>query len=38
MIVAQHRVIYQVLPDTADNATSGDVRILRIYGPGQSGD
>lgn len=31
-----HRVIYQVTPDTGRDATAGNVRVLRIFGPGQS--
>ena len=30
-----HRVVYQVTPDTGDNATAGDVLVLRVFGPGQ---
>lgn len=30
-----YRVIYEVAPDTGDNKTAGDVRVLRIFGPGQ---
>ena len=30
-----YRALYEVDPDTGDNATAGDVVILRIYGPGQ---
>jgi plasmid stabilization system protein ParE len=30
-----HRVVYQVTPDTGDNATAGDVIVLRVFGPGQ---
>jgi hypothetical protein len=30
-----YRVMYEVHPDTGDAATAGDVRILRIFGPGQ---
>lgn len=33
--VAGYRVMYQVTPDTNDNATAGDVAILRIFGPRQ---
>ena len=31
-----HRIVYSVNPDTSDNASAGDVLILRIFGPGQS--
>ncbi len=31
-----HRVLYEVTPDTGSNETAGDVRVLRVYGPGQS--
>ena len=30
-----YRVIYEVIPDTGRDETAGDVRILRVYGPGQ---
>jgi plasmid stabilization system protein ParE len=33
---ANHRIIYQVDPDTGSNATAGNVVVLRVYGPGQS--
>ena len=29
------RVLYEVDPDTGRSATAGDVRVLRVYGPGQ---
>jgi plasmid stabilization system protein ParE len=29
------RVLYEVAPDTGRSATAGDVRVLRVYGPGQ---
>jgi len=29
------RALYEVDPDTGHNATAGDVRVLRVYGPGQ---
>ena len=35
LIVAEHRIIYRLDPDTGDSATAGDVRILLIFGPGQ---
>ncbi len=30
-----YRVLYRVHPDTGSNDTSGDVIVLRVYGPGQ---
>ena len=30
-----HRIIYRVAPDTLDNATAGDVLVLRVFAPGQ---
>ena len=30
-----YRVLYRVNPDTGRNTTAGDVRVLRIFGPGQ---
>ncbi len=36
LIVAEHRIIYRVHPDTGDTETAGDVRILAVLGPGQS--
>ena len=29
------RALYRVAPDTGSDATAGDVRVLRVYGPGQ---
>jgi plasmid stabilization system protein ParE len=29
------RVLYEVDPDTGRDETAGDVRVLRVYGPGQ---
>jgi plasmid stabilization system protein ParE len=29
-----HRVFYKVGPDTGHDDTAGDVRVLRVYGPG----
>jgi plasmid stabilization system protein ParE len=37
LVVSGYRVIYQVLPDTGENATAGDIRIVAIFGPGQLG-
>lgn len=31
-----HRVMYVVEPDTERNDSSGDVLVLRVFGPGQS--
>jgi plasmid stabilization system protein ParE len=31
-----YRVLYRVMPDTGRSETSGDVRVLRVFGPGQS--
>ena len=30
-----YRVLYRVIPDTGHDDTAGDVRILRVFGPGQ---
>ncbi len=30
------RALYRVNPDTGRDDTAGDVRLLRIYGPGQN--
>ena len=30
-----HVVVYEVDPDTLDNATAGDVLVLRVFAPGQ---
>jgi plasmid stabilization system protein ParE len=30
-----YRAIYEVLPDTGRDETVGDVRVLRVFGPGQ---
>jgi hypothetical protein len=35
MLHRGYRVVYEVVPDTNDNATAGDVRVLAIFGPGQ---
>jgi plasmid stabilization system protein ParE len=34
-VVAEHRIIYRVDPDTGDSATAGDIRIVAVFGPGQ---
>ncbi|HEY8288278.1 MAG TPA: type II toxin-antitoxin system RelE/ParE family toxin [Acetobacteraceae bacterium] len=31
-----YRALYRVTPDTGHNETAGDVRVLRMFGPGQS--
>jgi plasmid stabilization system protein ParE len=33
-----YRALYEVLPDTGRDETAGDVRVLRVFGPGQSRD
>jgi hypothetical protein len=33
-----HRVLYEIIPETGRDETARDVRILRVYGPGQSRD
>jgi plasmid stabilization system protein ParE len=33
-----YRALYEVIPDTGRNDTAGDVRVLRVFGPGQSRD
>jgi plasmid stabilization system protein ParE len=33
--VGGYRILYEVSLDTGDDATAGDVRILRIFGPYQ---
>lgn len=30
-----YRALYEVIPDTGRDETAGDVRVLRVYGPGQ---
>jgi hypothetical protein len=30
-----YRVLYEIIPDTGRDETAGDVRILRVFGPGQ---
>ena len=27
--------VYEVIPDTGRDETAGDVRVLRVFGPGQ---
>jgi hypothetical protein len=31
-----YRVLYEIYPDTGRSETAGDVRVLRVFGPGQS--
>ena len=33
-----YRALYEVQPDTGRNDTAGDVRVLRVFGPGQDRD
>jgi hypothetical protein len=33
-----YRVFYRVHPDTGHDDTAGDVRVVRVFGPGQSRD
>jgi plasmid stabilization system protein ParE len=33
-----YRALYRVSPDTGHDGTAGDVRVLRVFGPGQSRD
>ena len=33
--VEGYRIVYQVTPDTGENATCGGVEILRVFGPYQ---
>jgi hypothetical protein len=33
-----YRLLYEVRPDTGRDETAGDVRVLRVFGPGQSRD
>jgi Txe/YoeB family toxin of Txe-Axe toxin-antitoxin module len=35
-LVEKHRIVYRVENDTDDNATAGDVEIIRIWRPGQN--
>lgn len=36
--IAGYRVVCEVIPDTGDDATAGDVAVLlRVFGPGQHG-
>jgi hypothetical protein len=31
-----YRVLYRLDPDTGSNDTAGDIRVLRVFGPGQN--
>ena len=31
-----YRALYRVIPDTGRNETAGNVRVLRVFGPGQN--
>jgi len=31
-----YRALYEVIRDTGDNNTAGNVRVLRVFGPGQN--
>ncbi len=33
-----YRALYRLHPDTGRNDTAGDVRVLRVFGPGQDRD
>jgi plasmid stabilization system protein ParE len=33
-----YRALYRVAPDIGRDETAGDVRVLRVFGPGQSRD
>jgi plasmid stabilization system protein ParE len=35
IFVEGYRIVYDVIPDSGDNATAGNVRVLRVFGPGQ---
>lgn len=35
LVVAAHRILYRVDPDTGNAATAGDIRIVAVFGPGQ---
>jgi plasmid stabilization system protein ParE len=37
-IIERYKIVYEVLPDTGNDATAGDVLVLRIFGPGQLSD
>jgi hypothetical protein len=32
----RYRVLYEIIPDAGRNDTAGDVRVLRVFGPGRS--
>ena len=31
-----YRALYRLDPDTGSNETAGDIRVLRVFGPGQN--
>ncbi|MGH7041001.1 MAG: hypothetical protein ACREFY_02570 [Acetobacteraceae bacterium] len=33
-----YRALYDLFPDTGRDETAGDVRVLRVFGPGQARD
>ena len=37
LVSQRHRIVYRITPDTGDTLTAGDVFLVRIFGPGQSG-
>ncbi|MEO7026055.1 MAG: type II toxin-antitoxin system RelE/ParE family toxin [Caulobacteraceae bacterium] len=30
-----YRIVYEVFPDTDDDRSAGEIRVLRLFGPGQ---
>jgi hypothetical protein len=34
LVVANHRIIYRIDPDTGSSSTAGDIRVLVVLGPG----
>ncbi len=34
-VVAGHRILYELRPDTGDSTTAGDVYVLLVLGPGK---
>ncbi len=35
VVVSDYRVLYQVVPDTGDTQSAGDILIVALFGPGQ---
>ena len=35
LVVSGYRLSYQVVPDTGESSTAGDVRIVSVFGPGE---